>query len=83
MAELSSMRNIGAELEKKLKSIGISSPDELMQAGSKEAFLRLKLRHSNVCLVHLYALEGAITDREYNQLPEDVKGELKRFSDGL
>ena len=56
------MLNIGKEIEKKLKSIGICSTEELKQTGSKEAFLRLKTRYSNVCLVHLYTLQGAIDD---------------------
>jgi DNA transformation protein len=83
MAELTSMRNIGKEIEKKLKSIGIYSMEELKQVGSKEAFLRLKTRHPNVCLVHLYTLQGAIDDIEYNQLSEETKYDLKIFSDEL
>jgi DNA transformation protein len=81
--ELSSMRNIGKEIEKKLKSVGICSAEELTKLGSKEAFFRLKTRYPNVCLVYLYTLQGAIDNIEYNQLPDEVKRDLKRFSDGL
>ncbi len=42
MAGLTSMMNIGREMEKKLTSVGIESPGELMEAGAKNAFLRLK-----------------------------------------
>lgn len=83
MAELTSMRNIGKEIEKKLKSIGICSAEDLIQAGSKEAFFRLKMSFPNVCLVHLYTLQGAIDNIEYNQLSNEVKYDLKSFSDGL
>jgi len=86
MAELTSLRNIGKEMEKKLKSIDITTAEELKKVGSKEAFVRLKLRYANICMicpVHLYTLEGAITDTEYNQLPESVKHDLKSFCDGL
>ena len=86
MAELTSMKNIGKEMEKKLKSVDITTAEELKKVGSKEAFARLKLRYANICMicpVHLYTLEGAITNTEYNQLPEDVKHDLKSFSDGL
>ena len=83
MAELTSMRNIGKEMEKKLHSVDIRSAEDLMRIGSKEAFLRLKMRYPSVCLVYLYTLQGAIDDVEYNQLPEDVKRDLKGFSDGL
>lgn len=77
------MRNIGKEIEKKLKSVGICSAEELMNLGSKEAFLRLKMRYPNVCLVHLYTLQGAIDNMEYNRLPDEVKVDLKCFNDGL
>ena len=83
MAELTSLQNIGKELARKLKLAEITTAEELKKVGSKEAFLKLKLRDPQVCLVHLYALEGAVSDREYNQLPENVKQDLKAFSDSL
>lgn len=83
MAELTSMCNIGKEIEKKLKSVGICSAEELMQAGSEEAFVRLKMRYPNVCLVHLYTLQGAIDNIEYNRLPDETKSALKKFSDNF
>ena len=83
MAELSSLRNIGKEIESKLIAVGISTADELKSTGSKDAFIRLKTRYPNVCLVHLYTLEGAISGIDYNQLPESVKSDLKAFSDSF
>ena len=83
VAELTSMRNIGKEMEKKLKSVGICSAEELTEIGGKEAFFRLKMRYPNVCLVHLYTLQGAVDNIEYNQLPDEVKRDLKSFSDDL
>ena len=83
MARLTSMMNIGREMEKKLASVGIDSSEKLMEAGAKNAFLRLKQKYPNVCLVHLYALEGAIHNIGYNNLSEDKKKELKEFSDFL
>jgi len=77
------LRNIGKELDRKLKAVEIATAEELREVGSEEAFVRLKLRDSHVCLVHLYALEGAISDLEYNELPEDVKARLKGISDRL
>ncbi len=81
MAELTSMRNIGKELERKLKIIGIKSAEELKQLGSKETFFRLKQRFPEICLVHLYTLEGAITNTNFNELSEETKKDLKEFSD--
>lgn len=83
MAELSSLRNIGKELERKLKEVGICSAEELNSVGSKMAFARLKMRFPQVCLVHLYSLQGAIDDVDFNMLSENVKTDLKVFSDSL
>ena len=83
MSELSSLRNIGKELEKKLKFAGIETVEELRQVGSKEAYIRVKSYYPNMCLVHLMALEGAVSDMEYNHLPDDVQKSLKEFSDGV
>ena len=77
MAELSSLKNIGKEIERKLKTIGINSAEELKKIGSKDTWFRLKLKYPEICLVHLYTLEGAIRDIEYNQLSEETKRELK------
>ena len=83
MPDLTSMRNIGKEMARKLTAVGIDSPEKLMEAGSKQAFFKLKETFPNVCLVHLYALEGAVTDQEYKLLPEEAKRDLKAFSDFL
>ena len=83
MAELRSMRNIGREMARKLAAVGIDTPDKLREAGSTEAFFRLKVVFPEICLVHLYALEGAVQDVELNSLPPDRKRELKAFSDQL
>lgn len=83
MAELTSMMNIGSEMSKKLSSVGIGTVEELIYVGAKQAFSRLKEAYPNVCLVHLYTLEGAITNTEYNSLSADKKKELKEFSGSL
>jgi len=77
------MTNIGKEMAEKLKSVGIDSPGQLIQTGAKQAFLRLKEKYPKVCLVHLYALEGAVQNMEFNRLPKETKKELKEFSDFL
>ena len=83
MAKLTSMMNIGKELERKLTSVGIDSAEKLMAEGAEQAFLRLKEAYPQVCLVHLYALEGAVSQAEYNSLSPDRKRALKTFSDSL
>lgn len=83
MADLTDMLNIGKEMERKLRAVGIDTAEKLTELGAQQAFFRMKAAYPNVCLVHLYALEGAIRNMEYNRLPEDTKKELKAFSDLL
>lgn len=81
MTNLTTMRNIGGEMARKLRAVGIGSREELLEAGGKEAFFRLKIRWPQVCLVHLYALEGAVRDVDFNALPQETKEDLKTFND--
>ena len=83
MAELTSLQNIGKEMARKLKIVGVESAEELRELGAEAAYLKLKMVYPKVCLVHLYALEGAVQDREFNSLAEERKRELKAFSDSL
>ncbi len=83
MADLTTMPNIGKEMASKLKSVEIDTAEELIEIGSKEAFFRLKTKYPQVCLVHLYTLEGAIQNVEFHCLSEETKADLKKFSDSL
>lgn len=83
MTDLTTMINIGKEMASKLKSVDINTAEELIEIGSKEAFFRLKTKYPQVCLVHLYTLEGAIQNVEFNCLSEETKANLKEFSDSL
>lgn len=81
--KLTEMKNIGAELEKKLVAVGIDNAEKLVAMGSQDAFFRMKATYPQVCLVHLYALQGAIDGIDFNMLPQETKAALKAFSDGL
>lgn len=83
MTDLTTMINIRKEMASKLKSVDINTAEELIKVGSKEAFFRLKTKYPQVCLVHLYTLEGAIQNVEFNCLSEETKANLKEFSDSL
>ena len=83
MSELTSMMNIGREMARKLTAVGIDSAEKLEEAGAKQAYFKLKTAYPQVCLVHLYALEGAISNVEFNSLSTEKKKELKEFSDAV
>ncbi|WP_407462236.1 TfoX/Sxy family protein [Methanobrevibacter sp.] len=81
MGELSKLPNIGKIVEKQLNDVGISTVDELLNLGSKEAWLKIKEVDDSACLNRLMALEGAIQNIRWHDLSDDDKKNLKEFYD--
>ncbi|GMQ60053.1 TfoX/Sxy family protein [Vallitalea sediminicola] len=79
---LSQLPNIGKTLEKELNDIGIQTAEELKAMGSIDAIIRLSI-HGDTCYNKLYALEGAIRDVRWHQLPKELRQELKCKYDGV
>lgn len=79
MGELSKLPNIGRVVEEQLNSVGINTVDELMDIGSKEAWLKIKEIDDTACLNRLMALEGAIQNIRWHNLSETDKNNLKDF----
>ena len=74
---------IGKTMEKKLKSVGINSAEELRKIGSKEAVFRLKAQYPSTCVVILYHLEAALRGVNIQELDCSTKTELKTFFEQL
>lgn len=79
MGELCDLPNIGKVVEEQLNLVGITTYAQLKEIGSKQAWLRIKSIDASACINRLYALEGAILQINKNQLPTELKTELKEF----
>lgn len=79
MGELSKLPNIGKVLEEQLNDVGINTVDELIDIGSKEAWLRIKEIDDSACVNRLMALEGAIQNIRWHDLSDNDKKNLKDF----
>ncbi len=79
MGVLSQLPNIGETVEKQLNQVGINTLEQLKECGSKQAWLKIRSIDPSACIHRLYALEGAIQGIRKQQLPEQVKKELKEF----
>lgn len=79
MEKFSNLPNIGNTLEEQLNRAEISSYDELKKIGSKDAWLRIQSFDQSACYNRLCAIEGAIRNIPKNNLPDDVKDDLKAF----
>ena len=81
MGELSKLPNIGKVLEKQLNDVGINTVDDLINTGSKEAWLKIKEIDGSACVNRLMALEGAIQNIRWHDLSGEDKNNLKEFYD--
>ena len=79
MGELSKLPNIGNVLEKQLNDVGINTIDDLINLGSKEAWLKIKEIDDSACLNRLMALEGAIQNIRWHNLSDEDKDNLRNF----
>ena len=79
MGELSKLPNIGKVLEKQLNDVRINTVDDLINLGSKEAWLKIKEIDDSACLNRLMALEGAIQNIRWHNLSEEDKDNLRNF----
>lgn len=83
MEKLSDLTNIGKVIEQSLQKAGIHTPTQLMEEGSRAAFLKVRLLDPGACLRVLYSLEGAITGVRDVCLPQHTREELKAFYDSV
>lgn len=79
MGVLRSLRNIGPKSERLLNLVGIHHLDDIQALGPVVTYLRLKTHFpEEVSLNMLYALQGAMLDIHWMDLPENMKEELRK-----
>lgn len=73
------MKNLGPKSSQWLASIGIHTLDDVAALGVVEAYKLVKAAYpEKVSLNLLYGLQAALLDISWNELPPDIKAELKR-----
>ena len=80
------LRNVGPKLAAKLFEAGIDSPEKLRQLGAKKAFERIYAAgdaYGDFNAAYLYALEGAIRDCDWLNIPDKLKREYKEYAQRL
>lgn len=79
-------KNIGKKTAPDFYDAGIYGLDDLKQLGAKEAFFKVWTNNPNhVCIhpVYIWAIEGAIQGRAWNDLSEAKKKEFKQYAQDL
>lgn len=79
-SDLKNAKNIGTTIEKYLNEIGIFTLADFAETTSVKAFIKIREQHPEktipVCY-YLYSLEGALLNLHWNDLPSELKEELK------
>lgn len=75
-SELLQLKNLGIASVNILNAIGVHSRSELQTMGPVQAYVRIKERGIHVSKVMLYALQGALDDKHWNDLSKDIKDQL-------
>jgi DNA transformation protein and related proteins len=76
MATPLKLRNIGPKSAAWLRQVGLRTEDELRAIGALEAFMRVKRAGFKPSLNLLYALEGALLDCHWQDVPSERRSEL-------
>lgn len=75
-SELLQLKNLGMASVNILRAVGITTRAELQRLGAVETYRRIRARDINVSKVMLYALEGALLDIHWSDIPPDLKARL-------
>jgi DNA transformation protein len=74
------LKNIGKKIAGRLNEVGIHTEDDLRAAGAVAAYDKIRRRHPGETLpvcYYLYAFEGALTDKHWNDIGASRKRELR------
>lgn len=80
-SELLELKNLGMASVNILQAIGINSYEDLAEMGPVNAYCKIKGRGIHVSKVLLYALQGALLDVHWNDLPAELKAQLVEEAD--
>jgi DNA transformation protein len=73
------MKNMGPKSSQWLASVGIYSLDDVAGLGVVETYRRVKAAYpEKVTLNMLYGLQAALLDIPWNELPVDIKAQLRQ-----
>ncbi len=70
------MRNVGPKSAAWLRQVGLRTRDDLESAGAVDAFMRVKRAGFKPSMNLLYALEGALRDCHWQEVPHARREEL-------
>lgn len=82
----SQLRNIGPKMARKMIDAGIETPAELRELGAVRAYERIYAEgdpYGDHNAAYLYALEGAIRDCDWSELPAETKQAFRALAQSM
>jgi len=75
---IAALKNLGPTTARDLAEVGVATFAQLQEVGPIDAWHRLnELRPKQYSLVGLYALAGALLDKEWKELPPEYRTQLR------
>ncbi|MBP3864965.1 MULTISPECIES: TfoX/Sxy family protein [Pseudomonas] len=81
--ELQHLKNLGKTSAQWLHAVGIHSAADLKRLGAVDAYRAVKARGFRASKVLLYAIEGALLDVHWNDIPVERKDALNQQVENL
>ena len=81
--ELQHLKNLGKTSSQWLHAVGIHSATDLRRLGAVDAYRAVRARGFRASKVLLYAIEGALLDIHWSELPPAHKAELNTQLDAI
>ena len=73
------MKNLGPKSREWLASIGVNTLDDVAKMGVVETYKRVKAAYpEKMTLNMLWGLQAALLDITWNELPPDIKAQLRK-----
>lgn len=79
--ELQHLKNLGKTSAQWLHAVGIHSASDLRRLGAVNAYQAVRTRGFRASKVLLYAIEGALLDVHWNDIPPERKDDLNKQLD--
>ncbi|MBV6288724.1 TfoX/Sxy family protein [Pseudomonas aegrilactucae] len=79
--ELQHLKNLGKTSAQWLHAVGIHSASDLRRLGAVDAYRAVRTRGFRASKVLLYAIEGALLDVHWNDIPPERKDDLNKQLD--
>ncbi len=77
IASIASLKNLGSKSAAQIVAVGIDGPDEIRIVGAADVYHRVKSRFPNSTSLNLlWALQGALMEIHWHDIPDDIKRQL-------